>query len=758
MRTSGNTSICYKSRRSSRIRKELSSKINSLSRNKNSWNIFCNKSCKLKPRMRRKNIPNSKPVETLQRISHSHSAKGQFSLPFLGNNNSYICHKGNRKVAACDRAIKLDKRKSRKRKKKNIERDEASRLQRRARYLLIKMKLEQNLLDAYSGDGWNGQSREKIKPENELKRAKKQILECKLGIRDAIRQLDLLSSIGSIEDSVMYPDGSVFHEHIFCAKCRSRETFPDNDIILCDGTCNCGFHQKCLEPSLEKIPPGDQGWLCKFCECKMEILEAINAHLGTCFAANSSWEDIFKEAATGPDAGYTYLNHAEEWPSEDSEDEDYNPEINENSNSRTGVDENMAGDSSSSSSLFCSSDEAMSYSESRHNNGNGGSYHVRHKDRNKADFVDSIINSESGETNDCEIMSYRRQRRDVDYKKLHDEMFGKDLAENEQQSEDEDWGPHRMKRRRTESITGTITDNCVNEAGCSDISTKKISLDKKPLFRIPSNAVQKLRQVFAENELPSRAVKENLSKQLGISSEKVSKWFKNARYAALKMRKAGIAKPHNVNNVTKRSRINAGKAGSFDEVASIDNSVLLPLSSIIHVRRNLRKLFQRKKQKSLNIPSRTQHKRAANTESANEFQNLRTSLTENQCPSMSINGNLLKELMLPHGQVRTSVTNAMNLTKQVRGPRSKFTLERAFRNGRGTVFQLHEMTENQQLYAAEIERLCSLEERLRNLKKALLSCQDNEYESDKSHLNEPSVIYVPVAEVREREGYLKIIS
>lgn len=94
----------------------------------------------------------------------------------------------------------------------------------------------------------------------------------------------------------------------------------------------------------------------------------------------------------------------------------------------------------------------------------------------------------------------------------------------------------------------------------------------------------------------------------------------------------------------------------------------------------------------------------------------------------------------------------MNVKKQVRGGRSKFTFERAFRTGRGTVFQQHEITENQQLCLDEIERLCSLEERVQNLKKALLSCKkDNENETVKTHLTEQSVIYVPVAEVKERE-------
>lgn len=55
------------------------------------------------------------------------------------------------------RSQKLKQRKKRKRAKNSVEHDEAARLQRRTRYLLIKMKLEQNLLDAYAGEGWKGQ-------------------------------------------------------------------------------------------------------------------------------------------------------------------------------------------------------------------------------------------------------------------------------------------------------------------------------------------------------------------------------------------------------------------------------------------------------------------------------------------------------------------------------------------------------------------------------------------------------------------------
>ncbi|KAL5098185.1 hypothetical protein RYX36_002512 [Vicia faba] len=307
-----------------------------------------------------------------------------------------------------DQETNIQKRKRRRKKKRerlNVEIDDTSRLQRRTRNLLIRMKLEQNLIDAYSGEGWKGQSREKIRPEKELQRAKKQIIKCKLSIRDAIRQLDSLSSVGSIEGSVIATDGSVYHEHIFCAICKMREAFPDNDIILCDGTCNRAFHQRCLDPPLdtENIPPGDQGWFCKFCECKTEILEATNAHLGTRFSLDSTWQDVFKEEAAIPDGDTGLLNQEEEWPSDDPEDDDYNPDMKEDShggNNTDGNDDNASDDSSSSGSMWslngeCSLlDEGLEY------------YSVSHG---------CIDSDESGE-----IACGRRQRTAVDYLKLYD--------------------------------------------------------------------------------------------------------------------------------------------------------------------------------------------------------------------------------------------------------------------------------------------------------------------------------------------------
>ncbi|KAK9269452.1 hypothetical protein L1049_001226 [Liquidambar formosana] len=660
-----------------------------------------------------------KPIGSItlpKNLGAKFSKKQSFSR-LQGEKSSLLRSKGNGENFDRDFKIQnLKKRRKRTRQKNKVELDEALRLQRRARYLLIKMKLELNLIEAYSGEGWKGQSREKIRPEKELQRAKKQILKCKLGIRDAICQLESLSSVGCIEETVIAPDGSIHHENIICAKCKVREASPDNDIILCDGTCNCAFHQKCLDPPLatENIPPGDQGWFCKFCECKMEILEAMNAHLGTRFSVNSSWQDIFKEEAALPEGGGALSNPEEEWPSDDSEDDDYDPEKNEYSCSisRADTEDSASDDASASSSLSWSFEEEVF---------SGYGRLEKRSDGSKNNSVHSINSVDSGDTTDREIIIGRRQRRAVDYKKLYDEMFGKDAPANEQVSEDEDWGPAKRKRREKESdAASTLMTLCESEKKFPNIETIEVRkknppdpIIKRPFFRIPPNAVEKLRQVFAENELPSRAVKENLSKQLGLDSEKVNKWFKNARYIALKTRKAERARElhSSTPRISKEARLEIVKNKTADLEASKDTSS----ATSVRTPKNLKKFRRRKNSKSLISPLKKKQLRRASLGSPTNSK-----------------------------KVNMEFSDDVSLKKQMQFLKAKSKRERKrvnFKVGGGV-----------QAAEEEMERLCRIEGRLKNMKQVLLRLQNEKTVKldEEAHLHEQSVIYVPVAELKEK--------
>ena len=65
-------------------------------------------------------------------------------------------------------------------KKTNVVQDELFRTKRCVKYLLLRIGFEQNMIDAYSSEGWKGQSQEKIRPEKELQKAASKILQCKI--------------------------------------------------------------------------------------------------------------------------------------------------------------------------------------------------------------------------------------------------------------------------------------------------------------------------------------------------------------------------------------------------------------------------------------------------------------------------------------------------------------------------------------------------------------------------------------------------
>ncbi|XP_019182380.1 PREDICTED: pathogenesis-related homeodomain protein isoform X2 [Ipomoea nil] len=605
---------------------------------------------------------------------------------------------------------RLKKRKRAKRRKRNAELDEVSRLHRRTRYLLIKMKLEQNLIDAYSTEGWKGQSREKIKPEKELERAKLQILKCKLGIREAVRQLDLLSSVGHIDDEVIAPDGSVHHEHIICAKCKLRDAFPDNDIILCDGTCNCAFHQKCLDPPLstENIPPDDEGWFCKLCKIRMEIIESTNVHLGTHFAVDSNWEDIFKEEAALPGGGDSLQCPEHEWPSDDSEDDDYDPEKIENSSSKStsNRESDDSDDASSSTSLGSLEDELFAFT--------GRPEKSIGFENNSADIIAML---DSDQTTDFDVLNGPRQRTSVDYIKLNDELFGKNPPMNEQNSEDEDWGPTKRKQKKKEfesDAASTLMTLCENENDCQEKQSTEVEeksysgKTRRSIFRIPPNAVEKLRLVFAENELPSKEVKDNLSKQLGLDSEKVNKWFKNARYLALKGRKVEKTNPSKAVSpiASEECAADTVKGKITEEVTAKD----MATERAVQTPKNLKRTHRRK----------SAHKLI--------------------CKSKKIQ--LRKAVRQSIGSNKAIVEFGDDMSLKLLRERVKKEKRRLCFNGKG----------GGELEAeAEMERLCRIKNKVERLQLVLLRLRDARYNKmvESPTPNSP-FMYVPVAEIKEK--------
>nr|XP_034894533.1 pathogenesis-related homeodomain protein-like isoform X3 [Populus alba] len=678
-----------------------------------------------KTKTKTKSKPQPKPIPHLKTIISSAVSKRKVSPKSIGNGStsrklihrkilhkaldkkasrkgasselqfSTIDSKGNGKNGDEGAIKKLKKRKPKKRQRDKVKLDEPSRLQRRARYLMIKMKLDQNLIDAYSGEGWKGQSREKIRPEKELLRAWKQILKCKLGLRDIIQQVDSLSTVGCIEETVMAPDGSISHEHIFCAKCKLNEVSPDNDIVLCDGTCNCAFHQKCLEPPLD-TESRDQGWFCKFCECRMDIIEAMNAHLGTHFSEDSSWQDIFTEEAAIPDAGNVLVNPEEEWPSDDSEDDNYDPERRDNIMSEAGTDDDASDDISSSTSLGWSSDGEVSLGS-------------RRWEMHSLDFRNNSIyrSLDSDETSDGEIVCGRRQRRAIDYKKLYDEVFGKDAPAHELASEDEDWGPGKRKRREKESnAASTLMTLCESKKRSESDETiegmmKLPPQSRRPIFRLPPDAVEKLRQVFVENELPSRTVKENLSKELGLEPGKVSKWFKNSRYLALKSRK--VEKGEQLHNsgseVSAEPTLNVmeGKTADLSQDSWEETEVCIP--------KNLKRILQRKKLKSISRSLRKNEQKRGSYESPTKSNEMNAECSDDVS---------LKKL----------------LKAKPKGVKKKV-------NPISTVAEY------------DMERLCRAKSILETMKQKVVKLQNGKArKSSKTRPLEEFIVYIPIAELR----------
>ncbi|GAB2291725.1 hypothetical protein Dimus_025976 [Dionaea muscipula] len=470
--------------------------------------------------------------------------------------------------------------------------DDFSKMRRHLKYLLHRVQYEQNLIDAYSSEGWRGQSLEKLRPEKELDRAKSAINHFKLKIRALFQRLDDMCADGRFPESLFDSEGLIDSEDIYCAKCGTMEVSSTNDIILCDGACERGFHQFCLDPPLrtEEIPPGEEGWLCPACDCKLDCIDLVNDLEGTKLSINDSWEKIFPEAATSGNRQDDSLG----LPSDDSEDNDFDPDraLDDSGRNESGSTSDESDFSSASEDLRAigrddqnlashsddseddNYDPEVPDADEQVNSESSSSDFTSASEDLGASIADNGTSSRDGrpapfpkldvEQDDLLPISGRRVVERLDYKKLYDETYGNTTSDS---SDDEEWiemaGP-RNKRTRSSRASSVSSDGDSPLATDSNSIVRKTKLayrrktsqspDMKgakksheswigespkassrtmrpPPRRLGEAVTQSLYTSFKENQYPDSPTKEKLAKELGLTPKQVSKWFENARWS-----------------------------------------------------------------------------------------------------------------------------------------------------------------------------------------------------------------------------------
>ncbi|XP_022149327.1 homeobox protein HAT3.1 isoform X2 [Momordica charantia] len=460
-------------------------------------------------------------------------------------------------------------------------------------------------------------SSDKLKPEKELQRASSEIMRGKLKIRDLFQHLDSLCAEGRLSESLFDSEGQIDSEDIFCAKCGSKELSLENDIILCDGICDRGFHQFCLEPPLlnTDIPPDDEGWLCPGCDCKDDCLDLLNEFQGSNLSITDGWEKVYPEAAAA--AAGQNSDHALGLPSDDSEDGDYDPDAPDTINQE---DESSSDQSSSDESGYASASEeleaapnddqylglpsddsedddyepgAPELDEGVKQESSGSDFTSDSEDLAALDDGTTPVRNSNGQGSGCgprtsvlhnelqsllesgpdkdglEPVSGRRQVERLDYKKLHDETYGNVPSDSSDDtfgsisidsSDDRGRGSRTRKRspknlvpalngtnddlknkktkrsykRRThqkpgaENMKNSVTRTPEDSVKSSSSVRRTASSSNR---RLSQPALERLLASFQENQYPKRATKESLAQELGLSLKQVSKWFENTRWS-----------------------------------------------------------------------------------------------------------------------------------------------------------------------------------------------------------------------------------
>ncbi|KAI8112291.1 hypothetical protein M9434_003614 [Picochlorum sp. BPE23] len=300
---------------------------------------------------------------------------------------------------------------------------------------MSRFRQEQALIMAYDADGWNGASREKVKPHTEIARARLSIAKCLETIRDCIRICDEAGGDKSIPSECFDEEGELDADSIFCGKCLKSDSTDDNDIILCDGICDRAYHMKCIFPPLDASvleDTSDEGWLCPACDRKIDMIDEINDEFGTDYDYEESWEKILLPDSLPKHEHYDFQTVEEceamrqiswldglELPSEDESDEDFRADNSADSELDSSQDANSNSDSES-----VDSENELRSCTSEELKGMIKDVEIDALEGVSQDKMDRERLYKHLEDNSPEHVEGKRKRTKVDYKALNQELFG----------------------------------------------------------------------------------------------------------------------------------------------------------------------------------------------------------------------------------------------------------------------------------------------------------------------------------------------
>ncbi|KAM7482449.1 hypothetical protein LguiB_007032 [Lonicera macranthoides] len=388
-----------------------------------------------------------------------------------------------------------EKKRKKKEQVKNVSVDEFLRIKRNLSYLLSRIKYEETLIDAYSGEGWKGQSLEKIKPEKELQRAKSEIFRKKLKIRDLFQRLHVLCTEGRHPQSTGDIDSEdrVFPEA--AAAAAAGKSLDENFGLPSDDSEDDDYDPD--GPVLDEKGQGD--------ESSSEESDS-----------SSSSKDL---KALPNDEQYLGL------PSDDSEDDDFNPsELNEQ----------VKQESSSSDFTSDSEDFSVAFDDKRPLS------EVEEPESQASEYIKCNVEGDSAP------LSGKRHVQRLDYKKLHDEEYGN--ASSDSSDEDYTDSDAPKKRENNRGKVASVSPERESERTPKRRTSKKLDVEgpssslarpwsagkstsKSTYKRLGETVTQRLSESFKENQYPDQAIKEELAKELGITAHQVNKWFVNTRWS-----------------------------------------------------------------------------------------------------------------------------------------------------------------------------------------------------------------------------------